>query len=226
MKGKNDPTPFLPPKSKTGGKVTYMHNKEGLCLIERQADHVYKAVEKGSIINTKTMTNEMTQNQDDNPYKRVDLNNVYKIPESCLEMKNWSIFGDSVRYVQHNQMTTQNLNFDPLDYRNHKDLYFQLKDDKREAIDIDFGLYPDVTKARYLDIYEDIFAEMVYASKFDENSDLSTMLLGQADMTRNSKITAEERFPITGQGFASGKLLDGMECQIFIGHRCYKVLHV
>ena len=35
-------------------------------------------------------------------------------------------------------------------------------------------------------------------------------------MTRNSKIKAEERFPITGQGFASGKLLDGTECQILL----------
>ena len=36
-------------------------------------------------------------------------------------------------------------------------------------------------------------------------------------MTRDTKIKAEERFPITGQGFASGKLLDGMECQILLG---------
>ena len=98
----------------------------------------------------------------------------------------------------------------------HKDLYFQLKDKERETFDVDFGLYPDVTKARYLDIYEDIYAEMVYASKFDENSDLSMTYLGQADMTRNTQIKAEERFPITGQGFASGKLLDGTECQILL----------
>ena len=31
-----------------------------------------------------------------------------------------------------------------------------------------------------------------------------------------TKIKAEERFPITGQGFASGKLLDGMDCQILL----------
>ena len=173
-------------------------------------------MEKGSIINTKTMTNEMTQDQGDNPYRRVVLNNVYKVPEKCPEMKNWSIFSDNVRYVQHDQMTTQNLDFDTLDYRNHKDLYFQLKEEKRETLDIDFGLYPDVTKARYLDVYEDIYAEMVYASKFDENSDLITTYLGQINMTRNTRIKVEERFSITGQGFASGKLLDGMECQILL----------
>ena len=57
---------------------------------------------------------------------------------------------------------------------------------------------------------------MVYASKFDENSDLSMTYLGQTNMTRNKRIKVEERFPITGQGFASGKLLDGTECQILL----------
>ena len=216
MKGKNDSTPFLPLKSKTGGKVTYVQNKDDICLIERQAEYVYEAVEKGNIINTKTMTNEITQDRGDNPYKRVVLNNVYKIPEKCPEMKNWSIISDNARYLQHDKMTTQNLNFDTLDYRNHKDLYFQLKDEKRETLDIDFGLYPDVTKARYLGVYEDVYAEVVYASKFDENSDLSTTYLGQTKMTRNTRIKAKERFPIIGQGVASGKLLDGTECQILL----------
>ena len=35
-------------------------------------------------------------------------------------------------------------------------------------------------------------------------------------MTRNTTIEAEERFPITGQVFASGKLLDGTEHQILL----------
>ena len=131
-------------------------------------------------------------------------------------MKNWSIFSDNIKYVQHDQITAQNLNFDTLDYRNHQDLYLQLKEEPLLSLDIDFGLYPDVTKARYLDVYEDVYAEMVYASKFDENSDLSTMSLGQTNMTRNTRIKAEERFPITGQGFASGKLLDGTDCQILL----------
>ena len=216
MKGKNDSTPFLPLKSKTGGKVTYVHNKESLCLTERQADYVYKAIEKGNIINTKTMTSEMTQNQDDNPYKRVVLNNIYKIPEKCPEMKNWSVFSDNVRFIQHDKMKNQSLKFDTLDNRNHKDLYLQLKEEPLLSLDIDFGLYPDVTKARYLDVYEDVYAEIVYASKFDKNLDLSMMYLGQTNMTRGTRIKAEERFPITGQGFASGKLLDGTECQILL----------
>ena len=188
MKGKNDSTPFLPLKSKTGGKVMYVQNKDDVCLSERQADYVYEAIGKGNMINTKTMMNKVTQDQGDNPYKRVVLNNVYKVPEKCPEMKNWSIFSDNIRCVQHDQRTTQNLNFDTLDYRNHKDVYLQLKEEKRETLDVDFGLYPDVTKARYLDVYEDVYAEMVYVRKFDENSDLSMTYLGQTNMTRNTKI--------------------------------------
>ena len=112
-------------------------------------------------------------------------------------------------------MTPQNLNIDTLDYRDHKDLYLKLKEEERETLDVDFGLYPDITKSRYLDVYDDIFAEMVYANKINENSDSSTTYLGQTKMTRDTKIKAEEGFPITGQGFASGKLLDGMECKFY-----------
>ena len=44
---------------------------------------------------------------------------------------------------------------------------------------------------------------MVYANKFNEKSDLSMMYLGQTEMMRDTKIRAEESFPITGQGFTS-----------------------
>ena len=182
-----------------------MQNKDAICLTERQTDHVYKAVEEGNMINTKTeicesMTCEMNQCQNDNPYKRVVLNNVYKEPDKSPEMKSWSIFSDNVRYVQHDQMTSQNLNIDTLDYRDHKDLYLKLKEEEQETLDIDFGLYPDVTKSRYLDVYEGIYAEMVYANKFNENSDLSTMYLGQTKMTRDTKIKAEKYFPLLVKG--------------------------
>ena len=206
----------MPLKVKTGGKVTYIQDKEAICLTERQTDHVYKIVEEGNMINTKTITCESSQAQDDNLYKKVVLNNVFKEKDESPEMRNWSIFSDNVRYVQHDQVTSQNLNFDTLDYRDHKDLYLKLKEEERKTLDIDFGLYPDVTKARYLDVYEDIYAKIVYANKFNENSDLSMTYLGQIGMMRDTKVKAEERFPITGQGFASGKLLDGMECQILL----------
>ena len=59
-----------------------------MCLTERQVDHIYKVIEKGGMINTKTMTCETTQIQDDNPYKKVVLNNVFKEKDESPEMRN------------------------------------------------------------------------------------------------------------------------------------------
>ena len=107
-------------------------------------------------------------------------------------MRNWSIFSDNVRHIQHEQKTPHKLNIDTLDYRQHKELYFKLKGEERETMDVDFGIYPDILKSKYLDVYEGVYAEMVYANKFNENSDLSTTYLGWTKMTRDTKIRAEE----------------------------------
>ena len=194
MKGKNGSTPFLPTTDKTGGKVNYIKKREAMCLTKRQADHVGKVIEKRYRINTKAMTCKTAQIQDDNPYKKVVLNNVFKEKDKSPEMRNWSIFSDNVRYVQHDQVTPKSLNVDTLDYRDHKELHLKLKEKKGEPLDVDFGLYPDVTKSRYLDVYDCVYAEMVYTKKINENSDLSMMYLGQTKMTRDTRIKAEERF--------------------------------
>ena len=46
--------------------------------------------------------------------------------------------------------------------------------------------------------------------------DLSATYLGKTDMTREYVIKEEEKFPISGQGYISGKLLDQTECSILI----------
>ena len=40
--------------------------------------------------------------------------------------------------------------------------------------------------------------------------------LGRIDMTKASKIKAEEKFPISEQGYMVGQLLDGTEYQILL----------
>ena len=49
-------------------------------------------------------------------------------------------------------------------------------------------------------------------TKFGESTDLSTTYLGKRDMI----IKAEEKFPISRQGYTNGKLLDNTECSILI----------
>ena len=103
-----------------------------------------------------------------------------------------------------------------MDYQQHNDLYCELKEEEGSSLDVDFGINPESLKVKYLDLYEDVYADMVYTNRFDENSDLSTTYLGQMKMNRDTKFKAGERFPITGQGFTSRKLLDGTDCQILL----------
>ena len=72
MEGKDGATSFLPIGSKTGGEINYIKNREAMCLTEKQANHVYKKVEEGGIINVNTLKKELDQDldrEDDNPYK-------------------------------------------------------------------------------------------------------------------------------------------------------------
>ena len=98
------PPHFCHQKKKIGGKINYIPNKETMCLTEKQTDYVYKAVEEGNIINTKTMMYKTMQNQDDNPYKKVVLNKDLREEDESPEMRNCSIFSDNIRYIQHEQM--------------------------------------------------------------------------------------------------------------------------
>ena len=78
------------------------------------------------------------------------------------------------------------------------------------------GPTPDILREEYLDLYEGLQSEILNTTRFDENSDLSTTYLGKADRYKNSKIKAEESFPISEQGYTLGQLLDRIEYQILL----------
>ena len=67
-----------------------------------------------------------------------------------------------------------------------------------------------------MDVYDNIYAEVVMTSRFDENVDLSTTYLGRIDMKRDEVMKAKESFPISEQGFVMDKLINGKECQILL----------
>ena len=75
-------------------------------------------------------------------------------------------------------------------------------------LELDIGDTPEKLKGEYLDMHKGIQSEVINTTGFDENSDLSTMYLGRIDITRSSKIKAEELFLISEQGYTIGKLLD------------------
>ena len=65
-------------------------------------------------------------------------------------------------------------------------------------------------------MYEGIHSEILNTTRFDENSDLSTTYLRRSDRSKNDQFKAEESFPISEHGYATGKLLDGTECQLLL----------
>ena len=84
------------------------------------------------------------------------------------------------------------------------------------STNVNFGNSSTKLKSEYLDVYEGIFAEIVSSDRFNKDTDLSTMHLGQKDMTRDMEVKAKENFPITAHGYTKGKLLDGTRCDILV----------
>ena len=70
-----------------------------------------------------------------------------------------------------------------------------------QMMNIDFGESPDVLKEKCMDVYEDVFAEVVTTNRFDENVNLSTTYLGKIDRKREDIMKAQESFSISEQGF-------------------------
>ena len=67
-----------------------------------------------------------------------------------------------------------------------------------------------------MDIYEGIHSEIISSNRFDKISDISTTYLGRIEKENQDKLKAEESFPISENGYALGRLLDGTECQLLL----------
>ena len=92
----------------------------------------------------------------------------------------------------------------------------QLEDILKALLKNGLKICLDRSKEEYLDKYEGIRPEILNSTRFHEKSDLSTTYLGKINTTWDKDLAIEEKFPITEQGYAVGKLLDGTECQILL----------
>ena len=92
------------------------------------------------------------------------------------------------------------------------------KDEKERPIsEKDFRNTSYRLKEEYLDRYEGVKSEILSTNIFDENSDLSLTYLCKVNVVKGNKITAEAKYPISEQGYTTGKLLDSTRCQILFG---------
>ena len=121
-------------------------------------------------------------------------------------MEQWSILSNTLNYIQYDRHL-----------KNYHSLGISAMDkcgknpctkEERDILELDFGPTPDILWKEYLDMYEGIQSEIVNTTTFDEKSDLSSTYMGKSDRSKNSKIKAEESFPISEQGYTLRKLLD------------------
>ena len=221
MKGRNGSTSFLPSKRKGGFEREIPFEQ---CLTKDQTKHIYDKIETGEEIRIRKL---VQQNIPDSSKQETFANNVNQYEKALLsdrytrrsnaQMDQWSILSDNIIYVKSKDSDIMNgIDIKSIDYREHKRMYRKMNKEGGERIDIDFGESPEVMKSRYMDVYDNVYAEVVMTSRFDENVDLSTTYLGRIDMKREEVLKAEESFPISEQGFVKGKLINGEECQILL----------
>ena len=221
MKGRNGSTSFLPSKGKGGFQREIPFEQY---LTKDQTKHIYDKIETGEEIRIRKLvqqnipdsSKQETFANNDNQYEKALLNDRY-MRRSNAQMDQWLILSDNIVYVKSKDSDIMNgIDIKSIDYREHKMMYRKMNKEGGERIDIDFGESLEVMKSRYMDVYDDVYAEVVMTSRFDENVDLSTMYLGRIDMKREEVLKAEESFPISEQGFVKGKLINGKECQILL----------
>ena len=137
MKGKNSTTSFLPNKKKGGQvrfseEVTYIPNREKMCLTKDQAKQIYKEIEKNEPINIQIVNggikdeskvrNKQVEEEDIdinmNPYQKKISNEGPKDENKIEQMINWSIFSNKIKYVDSCMNITPRLTIKPLEERN------------------------------------------------------------------------------------------------------------
>ena len=192
MKGRNGSTSFLPSKRR-GGFQRKIPSEQ--CLTKEQMKQIYDKVETGEEVRIRKL---VQQNIYTSPKQEMFGNNVNQYEKVLLSNRNmrwgnsqlewWSILSDNIIYVKSEDNDIMNgINIKSIDYRQHKRMYRKMGKEGGEWLDIDFGESPEFMKSRYMDVYDDIYAEVVTTSRFDENVDLSMTYLGRVNMKRGDE---------------------------------------
>ena len=193
-------------------------------LTKKQTKQIYDKIELGEEVkirkldqhNTPISPKQVMFANDVNQYENALLSDR-NMRRSNSQMEQWLILSDNIVYVKSEDSDIMNgIDIKSIDYREHKRMYRKMGKEGGEKIDMDFGGSLEIMKSRYMDVYDNIYAEVVTTSRFDENVDLSMTYLGRIDMKRDEIMKAEESFPISEQGFVMGKLMNGEECQILL----------
>ena len=100
---------------------------------------------------------------DENPYRKLIVNNAGKINTTLSQMEQWSILSNIINYVQYDKHPKylHTMSFRPVKKKTKKNKIKSRKDEKEKAIsEIDFRDTSDKLKEEYLDRYEGVKSEI------------------------------------------------------------------
>ena len=105
------PLNFLPLDFKTGEPSEDSHPTVGQYLTRDKTRHIYKMVETGEPVNAEMVQQEVEQEKqlnrldndsgEENPYRKLVINNAEKIEVQKTQMEQWSILSNKLNYIQH-----------------------------------------------------------------------------------------------------------------------------
>ena len=169
MKGRNGSTSFL-----------LLHKKGGLIknvslekyLTEDQTKYIYDKVELGDKIKVKKVSQEIwnktlpqkrsKEKEEINLYEKVLVSDINTLDKNKSQREQWSILSDNIIYVRSVSYDEMNrVDIKMVDYRDDRKMYKKMGKEEGQMMNIDFGEGPDVLKAKYMDVYEGVFAEVV-----------------------------------------------------------------
>ena len=213
------------PLNKKGGLTRLVST--GKYLTEEETKYICDKVELGDEIKVRKVSQgiwnipllhkQLKAKGEINLYEKSLLSDVKMIDKNKSQMEQWSILSDNIVYVRSVGYDEMNgVDIKMVDYQDHQRMYKKMGKEEGQRMNIDFGESPEVLKGKCMDVYKDVFAEVVTTNRFDENVDLSITYLGKIDMKREDIMKADESFPISEQGFVIGKVLNGEECQILL----------
>ena len=194
-------------------------------LTMKQADYIYRKVELGSLIKKNTMKQEIDQDveldkmddtsDDKNLYRELIVNNAGKIENTLSQMKQWSKLGNVINYVQYGK-NPKNFHIMSVKSTNKNKTNIGRKQGEKDRPMSEGSLVntSDRLIEENIDRYKGGKSEILVTTRFDESSDLSMTYLGRTNMFRDHNIAVEEKFPMSGQGYTTGMLLDGTEHQM------------
>ena len=160
---------------------------------------------------------------DKNPYRELIVNNAGKIENTFSLMEQWSILSNVINYVQYskNPKNFHTMSVKSISQNKTKKERKQGEKD-RPMSEVSLVDTSHILIEGYLDRYKGVKSEILVTTRFDKNSDLSMTYLAKTDMIRDHKIAAEEKFPMSEQGYTTGILLDGTKCEILLHTRVSK----